>query len=188
MHTSPEHFELKANKTCRIKPWKTPNTSKLKAYLPMICSVGSLQPSFVYAPCLNGVETPFLLFQPAQKQKNHRSPVCPRPLSRCISLFFLATWVHHTWSRAIYTRTSQNQSFNKSLLWYLNQASDLRLPLCSQESTGSFRATFVWLMCLRWIRSSRKPFKLQSPAFQSNTGGTMQRGEKTAQRVLGWSL
>lgn len=94
-------------------------------------------------------------------------------------VFFLATWVHRTWSRAIYTRTSQNQSFNKSLPWYLNQASDLRLPLCSQESTRSFRATFVWLMRLRWIRSSRKPFKLQSPAFQSNTGGTMQqRGEK----------
>lgn len=73
-------------------------------------------------------------------------------------------------------QTSQNHSINKSPRRYLSEVRDLRLPLRLVEFAWPFGATFVWLMCLQWIRSTQKPFKSQSAAFQSNAGRTMQWG------------
>lgn len=104
-------------------------------------------------------------------KENQRIPICPHLLSLRISVFQQPEPI--TLDRGPSVHTSQNHSINKSPPWYLSEAWDLRLPLCLVEFAWPFGATFVWLMCLRWIRSTQKPFKSQSFAFQSNAGRTM---------------
>lgn len=112
-------------------------------------------------------------FTPDNSSEDQRISICPHPSSRRISYFQPPEPITLDQEPSIHT--SQNDSINKSPLWYLSEARDLRLPLCLVEFVRPFGATFVWLMCLRWIRSTQKPFKSQSSAFQSNAGRTMRR-------------
>lgn len=130
---------------------------------------------------MSGFKWPFLLadlkhlssaFTLDNSNEKQRICNCPDPSSRCVSV--ISSHLEPiTLDQGPSIHTSQNRSINKSPPWYLGEARDLRLPLCLVEFVRPLGATFVWLMCLRWIRSTQKPFKSQSFAFQSNAGRTM---------------
>lgn len=94
------------------------------------------------SPSVCRLETPFLLFHPGQKQRGPKN-------------FYLSTsfvMPHQCYFQPLEANaldqgpsihTSQNHSINKSPLWYLSKAWDLRLPLCSVKFARLFGATFV---------------------------------------------
>jgi len=87
--------------------------------------------------------------------------------------------------------TSQNDSINKSPLWYLSEARDLRLPLRLVEFTRPFSELPLCDLCasggLGALKSHLNHNPLRSAAMLEEQCGAVKEAEK-GQRAAGGSL